>query len=78
MEAFSERTINPLKRELKQLLKENKDKQKIINSIISCILSNRGRIKASQIQDDLQSPNQSAVGASKECRVHNAGDLLGM
>ena len=75
MEAFSERTINPLKRDLKQLLKENKDKQKIINSIISCILSNRGRIKASQIQDE-SAPNNNGHNNHKRSEGGNNARIL--
>ena len=78
MEAFSEKTINPLKRDLKQLLKENKDKQKIINSIISCILSNTGRIKASQMQYE-SAPNNNGHNNHKRSEGgNNAKDLVEM
>jgi hypothetical protein len=40
LEAFSEKTIKPLKKDLSALLKENKDKQAIINSIVTCIIRN--------------------------------------
>jgi len=49
LEDFSEDTIKPLKRQLTQLLKDNKNKQTIINSIVTCILSNIDKIKASQL-----------------------------
>lgn len=49
LEAFSEKTIKPLKRDLAQLLKENENKRAIINSIVTCILSNIDKIKASQM-----------------------------
>ena len=48
LQDFSEKTIKPLKRELAQLLKGNKNKQAIINSIVTCILSNIDKIKNSQ------------------------------
>jgi hypothetical protein len=40
LEDFSNKTIKPLKRDLLQLLKDNRNKQAIINSIVNCILSN--------------------------------------
>jgi hypothetical protein len=48
LEDFSDKTIKPLKRELVQLLKDNKNKQVIINSIVTCIHSNIDKIKTSQ------------------------------
>ena len=75
MEAFSEKTINLLKRDLKQLLKENKDNQKIINSIINCILSNIDRIKASQIQVE-SAPNNNGHNNHKRSEGGNNARIL--
>lgn len=57
LKEFSEKTIKPLKRDLTQLLKENKNKQAIINSIVTCIHNNIDRIKNSQDKVDPTSDN---------------------
>jgi hypothetical protein len=48
LEDFSQKTIKPLKKDLAQLLKRSENKQAIINSIVTCILNNVDKIKASQ------------------------------
>jgi hypothetical protein len=48
LEDFSEKTIKPLKRDLAQLLKDNKNKQTVIHSIVTCILGNIDKSEASQ------------------------------
>jgi hypothetical protein len=54
---------------LKQLLKENKDNQKIINSIINCILSNIDRIKASQTPDNNRHNNHKRSEGGNNARI---------
>jgi hypothetical protein len=62
LEDFSDKTIKPLKRDLLQLLKDNRNKQAIINSIVNCILSNIDKIKASQMAQQKSGPTSENNG----------------
>jgi hypothetical protein len=62
LEDFSEKTIKPLKTDLARLLEGNGNKQAIINSIVTCILSNIDKIKASQIAQQKSGPTSENTG----------------
>jgi hypothetical protein len=75
LKEFSEKTIKPLKRELTQLLKDNKNRQAIINSIVTCIHSNIDRIKNSQDKVDPTSDN-NGHNNNKRSEGNNARILV--
>ena len=66
LEEFSEKTIKPLKRDLAQLLKDNENRQAIINSIVTCILSNIDKIKASEMTQNKADNNGQNNGKRSE------------
>ena len=75
LEDLSDRTIKPLKRDLAQLLKDNRNKQAIINSIVNCILSNIDKIKASQMAQEKGDPTSENNGQNSN-KSNNAKILV--
>lgn len=59
LDDFADKTIIPLKKQLGEVLNGNKDKQNIINSVITCINRNIDFIKKYQRQDDEHGYNNS-------------------
>ncbi len=62
LDAFSEKTIKPLKKDLAELLKESKNRQSIINSVVSCIIRNIDAIKASQAPRNRIEATEDVIG----------------
>jgi hypothetical protein len=75
LEDLSDRTIKPLKRDLAQLLKDNRNKQAIISSIVNCILSNIDKIKASQMAQQKSGPTSENNGQNSN-KSNNAKILV--
>jgi hypothetical protein len=48
---FSDKTIKPLKKQLSELLRDNKTKQDVINSIVTCVNRNTEIIKSSMAKN---------------------------
>jgi hypothetical protein len=62
---FADKTIKPLKKQLAEILYSNKQKQNIINSIVTCINRNIDLIKSSQVQVNGHGSNDNDIHAGE-------------
>jgi hypothetical protein len=69
---FSDKTIKPLKKQLSEVLRDNKKKQDVINSIVTCVNRNTDVIKSSMHSSN----NQQDTNEEEDDSPPSAAQLL--